>query len=84
MSVKRQNLQLVADYRACFSSPAGQRVLTDLMRFSGFRRPLDDDLAVAEGKRRTFLRIVEMTQLNDGQLLALYGGGHVNLTGADG
>jgi hypothetical protein len=75
------NQQLIADYRACFGSPAGQRVLSDLMKDCRFRAPIANQ--IEEGKRQAFLRIISMTLLTDEQLLLLYRGNRINTTGAD-
>lgn len=72
--------EIAADYRACFGSPAGQRVLVDLMRFTRYRRPLDgENLYMAEGSRRVMLRIIDMIALTDEQLLYLHGGNRMYL-----
>lgn len=81
MTPNEQNAQLISDYRACFGSPAGQRVLGDLMKFSHFRVPIDNQ--TGEGMRRVFLRIVNMVALSDEQLLLLYGKGQIGLKGAN-
>ena len=70
--ISPEDQELVTAYRAVFMAPAGQKVLLDMMRHCKFRRPCDDD--VQEGMRRAVLRILEMSQLTDEQLLKLYTG----------
>ncbi len=67
-----RNAELLRAYRILFSSPAGQTVLSDLMKFCCFRKDAVD--AVDEGKRRAFLRIVNMAHLSDLQIVNLYAG----------
>ena len=59
-----------ADYRAAFSGPAGRRTLADLYRFCGMAsssfvpgRP--DETAFNEGRRRVFLRIAALLELDE-------------------
>lgn len=59
-------------YRMMFSSPTGITVMNDLMAFCNFRKEVQSD--IDEGKRRVFLRILELSQLTDDQLIALYAG----------
>lgn len=63
---------LVRAYRLFFSSPDGLAVAMDLMKFCHFRK--DAETQIDEGKRRVFLRILQLSQLSDEQLLALYAG----------
>lgn len=84
-----QNEQLVTAYRLCFGNPAGQMVLADLMKMSRFRVPLTtpsasaNELFLAEGKRQMFLRIVSMMMLTEEQIMDLFAGRRLNLTGAN-
>lgn len=59
-----------ADYRATFAGPAGRRTLSDLYRFCGMGSPSfvpgrPDETAFNEGRRRVFLRIAGMLELDD-------------------
>lgn len=87
--IAAKNAALQRAYHIAFSTPDGQIVLRDLMAASGFRVPLADadgtptGLAIAEGKRRLFLRIISLLELPPEQLQALYGGRNVKM-GADG
>ena len=59
-----------ADYRAAFGDPAGRRVLADLYRFCGMASPRfgpgrPDETAFNEGRRRVFLRIAGLLELDD-------------------
>lgn len=63
---------LTRAYRLFFNAPDGAAILQDLMRFCNFRKEVSSD--IDEGKRRVFLRILEMSQLTDEQLVALYAG----------
>jgi hypothetical protein len=65
-----QNEELMRAYRLTFNSPAGQRVLLDLMAFGKFRLPITD--RVDEGKRQVLLRIMDMSLLTMEQLYVLY------------
>lgn len=67
--------ELLRAYRVTFGAPDGQIVLRDLMKFCGFRAPINDE--IGEGMRRVFLRCVNFTELDDEQILALYAGRHV-------
>lgn len=62
----------VRAYRLFFNSPEGLQVALDLMKFCSFRTPAETQ--IDEGKRRVFLRILQMSQLSDEQLLSLYAG----------
>ncbi len=72
--VKATNEALVRDYRLTFNSPAGQRVLLDLMAFCRFRVPLGDPIKVDEGKRLVFLRIENFLSFSPEQLQRLFSG----------
>lgn len=67
-----EDQDLVRAYRLFFNSPTGEAIVRDLMRFCNFRKEVTCD--IDEGKRRVFLRILEMSQLADEQLVALYAG----------
>jgi len=59
-----------ADYRAVFTGPAGKRALADLYRFCGMGSPSfvpgrPDETAFNEGRRRVFLRIAAMLELDE-------------------
>lgn len=59
-----------ADYRAAFAGPAGKRTLADLYRFCGMGSPSfvpgrPDETAFNEGRRRVFLRIAAMLELDE-------------------
>jgi hypothetical protein len=75
--VAARNEELIRAYRLCFGSAPGQIVMADLMKLCCFRRDAADQ--IEEGMRRAFLRIVNMSNLTDEQLYALYSGR--NLTG---
>lgn len=62
--------ELQRAYRIVFSSESGQIVMNDMMKFCCFRKDADGE--IDEGKRRAFLRIVNMSNLTDDQLYALY------------
>lgn len=68
--VEAANEELQRAYSLTFNTPAGQRVLLDLMAFGSFRQPIFN--VIDEGKRQTVLRIMEMTKLTTEQLYALY------------
>lgn len=70
--VNAANDELQRAYQLTFNSEAGQRVLQDLMAFSRFRLPIENP--VDEGKRQAVLRIMDFSQLNMEQLIALYRG----------
>lgn len=73
--------QQMTDYRQCFGSPAGQRVLVDLVDFcqaalttmpSGEGVRFDMNRAmVLEGRRQVFLRIQTYLNLTPEQLFLL-------------
>ncbi|WP_316176254.1 hypothetical protein [Bradyrhizobium sp. SZCCHNRI1073] len=63
---------LIQAYRLFFNSPAGLAVISDLMKFCKFRAPISD--AKEEGMRQVFLRILQLSQLSDEQLIMLYAG----------
>lgn len=77
--LKRERRELALDYRQTFASPAGQRVLADILRRgSVMQTSFDPHAATAaynEGKRRLALEVVEMLNADPGQLdrLALTG-----------
>ena len=59
-----------ADYRAAFGGPAGRRTLADLYRFCGMGSPSfvpgrPDETAFNEGRRRVFLRIAGLLELDE-------------------
>lgn len=68
--VAAKNEELMRAYSLTFNTPAGQRVLLDLMAFGSFRQPIASP--IDEGKRQTVLRIMEMTLLTTEQIYALY------------
>lgn len=59
-------------YRLFFNSAEGLAVAKDLMRFCRFRSAIASEKE--EGMRQVFLRILEMSQLTDEQLIQLYAG----------
>jgi hypothetical protein len=63
-------------YQLAFTSPAGNEVLMDLVRFCRANRSCFDGdpriHAVLEGRREVFLRIQEHLHLTPEQLQALY------------
>jgi hypothetical protein len=61
---------LVAAYKICFGSPAGQEVLLDLMKFCKFRVAIDNQ--IDEGKRQVFLRIETFVALTIEQIHWLF------------
>jgi len=70
--VNENDQDTVRAYRMFFSSPAGIVVLNDLMKFCKFRVPVTD--AKEEGMRQVFLRIINLSELADDQLIELYAG----------
>lgn len=70
-----------SDYRAVFGTPAGNRVLRDLIGFCrGTKSCYHDDPrlhAVLEGRREVFLRIANHMNLSVEQLYDLQGGAQV-------
>ena len=88
-AAEAHNQQLVTAYRLCFGNPAGQLVLADMMKLARFRVPLvtpsasANELFLAEGRRQMFLRIVSMMLLSDEQILDLFAGRRLNVTGAN-
>ncbi len=62
--------ELQRAYRIVFSSESGQIVMNDMMKFCCFRK--NAETQIEEGMRRAFLRIVNMSNLTDDQLYALY------------
>jgi hypothetical protein len=85
MNGKEKTEAMMRNYRLCFSSPAGQEVLLDLMRFCHFRRPFADrdsmvspnSVLLAEGHRQVFLHIMDNFALHLDQIVALYSGQRV-------
>lgn len=69
------SLKLKHDYKEAFSSPAGQRVLADIMRRAGVTRPqFDSDPEKArflEGHRHLAHSIFRMVHASDEPLLKL-------------
>lgn len=59
-------------YQLTFNSPAGQRVLQDLMAFGKFRVPINSPLD--EGKRQVVLRIMDFSNWSFEELKAVYAG----------
>lgn len=72
---------LVRAYRLFFSSPPGDAVLRDLMKFCNFRKDVSNE--IDEGKRRVFLRILTFSQCSDEQIMALFAGRDVMKPGDD-
>ena len=67
-----------ADYRRCFATPEGRRVLADLYRFCGMASPSfvpgrADETAFNEGKRRVFLRLAAFLELDDDRVRRMAG-----------
>jgi hypothetical protein len=59
-----------ADYRATFGSPAGQRVLADLLKFCGidgdcFVPGAPDQTGFELGKRRVALRVISFMNFDE-------------------
>lgn len=73
--MRQEDQDLVRAYRMFFSSPQGEAVARDLMKFCNFRKDVTNE--IDEGKRRVFLRILQFSQLSDEQLLALFAGKQV-------
>ncbi len=67
-----EDQDLVRAYRLFFNSPSGEAVVRDLMKFCSFRKEVTNE--IDEGKRRVFLRILQLSQLSDDQLLSLFAG----------
>ena len=70
MSLDDASADLARAYRLFFSSADGMLIAKDLMKFCRFRAEVRND--VDEGMRRTFLHILELSQLTDEQLIELY------------
>lgn len=70
--IKAANEDLIRAYRQCFGSPAGKAVMVDMMKYCCFRKEAENQ--IDEGKRRAFLRIINLTNLTDDQLYGLYAG----------
>lgn len=69
----RRSHQRRIDYGLTFTSEHGSRVLKDLYRFCGMAQPsfvpgAPDETAFNEGKRRVFLRIAALLELNENQV----------------
>ena len=73
--VDAKNDELIKSYRLTFRSPLARLCVDDLMAYCGFRVPLDNEnMHIAEGKRRVFLRILQFSQLTPEQVLRLFAG----------
>lgn len=72
MTPEQQAEELWRAYQLTFNSPAGQRVLQDLMAFGCFRVPITND--VDEGKRQVVLRIMDYSQWSFEELKTVYAG----------
>lgn len=70
--ISESDQDLIRAYRVFFNSPEGLAVAKDLMKYCKFRTAIAGE--IDEGKRQVFLRILEMSQLSDEQLLQLYAG----------
>lgn len=70
--ISDESLDVIRAYRLFFSAPDGLAVAKDLMKFCKFRSPIASERE--EGMRQVFLRILEMSQLSDEQLIQLYAG----------
>jgi len=76
---------LIRAYRIAFLSPAGQTAMKDLMSVCRFRHalvPLSDlpttnELFIAEGRRQVFIHILQMTQINEEDLITMFKGGTI-------
>ena len=69
-------MQLAMDYRATFATPAGQRVLADLLHVTGvgrnsFRPGQADVTAFNEGQRRIGLHLIELINADPDALAQL-------------
>lgn len=76
-------------YQLTYSSPAGQDVLLDLMRFCRANESCvvigdRDRTAMLEGRREVWLRIVQHLNLKTEQLFALYNGTQAGLALTEG
>lgn len=59
----KEHSELVENYRECFTSPAGEKVLKDLEAAYGNRISFSSDpyaTAYKEGQRSLYLRIISM------------------------
>jgi len=59
----KEHAELVENYKECFSTPAGEKVLKDLEAAYGNRISFSSDpyqTAYKEGQRSLFLRIISM------------------------
>ena len=70
--VKRQRSSIV-DYKAVFESPVGQKVLWDLMKFTGFLSPshtIGDPYSTAfnDGQKNTILHIMKKLKFDQEKL----------------
>lgn len=70
-----RSLKLKHDYQEVFGTPAGKRVLEDIMRRSGVTRPVFDSdpekARLFEGHRHLAHSIFRMVHASDGPLLNL-------------
>ena len=73
MPIRLSRRQKRIDYGLTFRSDHGKRVLSDLYRFCNMGKPSfvpgsPDETAFNEGKRRVFLRVAALLELNDDQV----------------
>ena len=68
--IAREHSELVGNYKQCFSSPAGERVLKDLEAAYGHRISYSAnpyDTAFKEGQRSMVLRILTMLKQREAE-----------------
>ena len=76
---------LIRAYRVAFRSPSGGVAMLDLMHVCRFRVPLvphdqpleTNHILIAEGRRQVFLHIMQMTEISEDELVAMYRGSSV-------
>jgi hypothetical protein len=79
---EEQKRGLIRAYRMTFRSPSGLAAMTDLMKVCRFRVPLvshdmpleTNHLLIAEGRRQVFLHIMQMCEMPEDELMAMYRG----------
>ena len=79
---EEQKRGLIRAYRVTFRSATGLVAMTDLMQVCRFRVPLvpndmpleTNHLLIAEGRRQVFLHIMQMCEMPEDELIAMYRG----------
>lgn len=69
---EHQQLARITDYKAVFGTPAGKRVLLDLMNVHGILAPMYNGdrvgFFIKEGQRTVVLRILNVLGIDEAQL----------------